>query len=121
MSPSLSGLFFKISNGTRKTLNRRKSRAISVETASTSKSVHFKDFVETYDVYSPAEYDRRPSNEIDERHHRPSLTPCMDIEKEEGEEERDPAYAKLVEKNTRMNQKLGHQSLAVLISYRSIR
>lgn len=119
MSPSLSGLFFKISR-TRKSLSRQRSRTLSVDTTSTSKSVHFQDYVETYDVYSPAEYDRRPSNDVDD-FHIPSLALCMEIEKDEAEDERDPAYARLVEKNTRMNQKLGHNSLAVLISYRSVR
>ncbi|KAG2186708.1 hypothetical protein INT44_002934 [Umbelopsis vinacea] len=120
MVPSLSSIFFKISTVTNKSLNRRRSQTSSVDTASTgSKSVHFKDFVETYDCYSPTEYDRRPSTEIDEFWQPTSISPV--VERDEIDEEADPAYVKLVEKNTKINQKVGHHSMAVLISYRSIR
>ncbi|KAI9290096.1 hypothetical protein BC943DRAFT_355922 [Umbelopsis sp. AD052] len=77
------------------------------------------DFVETYDCYSPTEYDRRPSTEIDEFWQPTSISPV--VERDEIDEEADPAYVKLVEKNTKINQKVGHHSMAVLISYRSIR
>jgi hypothetical protein len=121
MVPSLSTLFFKISTATNKSLNRQRSRTSSVDTSSTgSKSVHFKDFIETYDCYSPTEYDRRPSNDIDE-FQRPPLMSSIDRESDEVDDESDPAYVKLVEKNTKINQKVGHHSLAVLISYRSVR
>jgi hypothetical protein len=118
---SLSSIFFKISTVTNKSLNRRRSRTSSVDTASTGcKSVHFKDFVETYDCYSPTEYDRRPSTEIDEFQRPPSMS-SIERDPDEVDDECDPAYSKLVEKNTKINQKVGHHSMAVLISYRSIR
>lgn len=45
----------------------------------------------------------------------------IDRDPDEIDDESDPAYVKLVEKNTKINQKVGHHSLAVLISYRSVR
>jgi hypothetical protein len=120
MVPSLSSFFFKVSSVS-KSLSRQRSRTSSVDTESTSsKSVHFKDFVETYDCYSPAEYDRRPSTEVDE-YKTPPLKQWVDPDADEIEGESDPAYVKLVEKNTKINQKVGHHSLAVLINYRSVK
>lgn len=116
MVPSLSSLLHKLSKS-KNSIHDRRSRSCSVESASV-KSVHFQDFVETYESYSSTEYDRRPSEELDE-FHAPSFVPCTVME--EFDDERDPAYLKLVEKNTRINQKVGHNSLAVLISYRSYR
>ncbi|KAG2184437.1 hypothetical protein INT43_000346 [Umbelopsis isabellina] len=116
MVPSLSSLLHKLSKS-KNSIHDRRPRSCSVESSSV-KSVHFQDFVETYESYSSTEYDRRPSEELDE-YHAPSFVPCTVIE--EYDDERDPDYLKLVEKNTRINQKLGHHSLAVLISYRSYR
>ncbi|KAK4511841.1 Allantoinase [Mucor velutinosus] len=109
--------------------NRRKSSSStdtsgsSESATTTSKSVRFssRSNVTIYDTYSSEEYDRRSSISADPQHEADSLH--HDIDKESlfiQEEDDDPIqFSDEVVRNTKVNKKQSHYSIAVLVNYRA--
>ncbi|CEP11513.1 hypothetical protein [Parasitella parasitica] len=105
--------------------NRRKSNSSTVSSDSTTgKSVRFSSCSKAmvYETYSSEEYDRRSSISTDPYHEGDSLHQNIDQiipgkEQEDGEDM--IQFSEEVMRNTRVNKKQGHYSIAVLVSYRA--
>ncbi|CAO0793142.1 unnamed protein product [Mucor circinelloides] len=110
--------------------NRRKSSSSTATsgsgesaTTTTSKSVRFssRSNVTIYDTYSSEEYDRRSSISTDRQHEADSLHHTIDKESLFMQEEDDDPiqFSDEVVRNTKVNKKQGHYSIAVLVNYRA--
>ncbi|OAC98230.1 hypothetical protein MUCCIDRAFT_115758 [Mucor lusitanicus CBS 277.49] len=109
--------------------SRRKSSSSTATSGSsesattTSKSVRFssRSNVTVYDTYSSEEYDRRSSISADPLHEADSLHHNIDRESLFMlEEDDDPIqFSDEVVRNTKVNKKQGHYSIAVLVNYRA--
>lgn len=113
--PSLSKLF----KSAKQTFsNRRNSKSSSNEG---TKSVRFSMSDESYYTHSSVEYDRRSSIALDPyRHEGDSLKSFnSDLEQEQEQEQDSALFDEEVRRNTRVNKKQGHYSIAALVAYRA--
>lgn len=106
--------------------NRRKSNSSTASSGSdestTSKSVRFSSHSKTtiYDTYSSEEYDRRSSISTDPQHEGDSLhQESLFIPKSQEDNEDTIQFSDEVMRNTKVNKKQGHYSIAVLVNYRA--
>jgi hypothetical protein len=106
--------------------NRRKSNSSTASSGSndstTSKSVRFSSSSKTsiYDTYSSEEYDRKSSISTDPHHEGDNLHQ-KNLFILEGQEDNEDTiqFSEEVMRNTKVNKKQGHYSIAVLVSYRA--
>ncbi|CAO3618141.1 unnamed protein product [Cunninghamella blakesleeana] len=95
---------------------QRQKSVSSTASSSSNKSVHFSDSCSSiYYTYGSGDYDRG-SNYINEEDHLNLDDPYEHIISDNKE---DLEWDAQVRKNTKVNQKRGHHSIAVLVQYRS--
>ncbi|CAO3616127.1 unnamed protein product [Mucor fragilis] len=109
-------------NSRRKSSSSTATSGSSESATTTSKSVRFssRSNVTIYDTYSSEEYDRRSSISTDPQHEADSLHHDIDRESLFIQEDDDPIqFSDEVVRNTKVNKKQGHYSIAVLVNYRA--
>ncbi|GAN07869.1 hypothetical protein MAM1_0180c07373 [Mucor ambiguus] len=110
-------------NSRRKSSSSTATSGSSESTTTTSKSVRFlsRSNVTIYDTYSSEEYDRRSSISTDPKHEADSLHHNIDNESLFIQDEDDDPiqFSDEVVRNTKVNKKQGHYSIAVLVNYRA--